>query len=106
MRGLNPGTVSEPSSPTPSTAGVPLLSVEGAEEALTDLPAVDGACIKAPVVLAPQHPHQGLPQAALQQGHLLPCWLCHAQHLWWQEWPSVVRAFQLGSSIDVDELQL
>lgn len=71
---------------------------------LTDPPAVDGVHVPAPVVLAAQHACQGLPQAALQQGDLLCCWLCSTQHPSRQEWPLVLRALQLGSSIDLDEL--
>lgn len=71
---------------------------------LTNLPAVDGVHIPAPVVLAAQHARQGLSQAALQQGDLLCCWLCSIQHPGWQERALVLGALQLGSSIDLDEL--
>lgn len=73
------------------------------EDALTDLPAIDGVYVEAPVILPPQHPRQCLPQAALQQGDLLPHRQHGAQHLHRQERPLVAGAFQPGSSVDVDE---
>lgn len=89
--------------PAGSCRSPPAWGARG-EGTLTDLPAVDGGDVETSLVVAAQHPRQGLPQAALQLAGSVPRRPRGTQRVGRQERPPVLGALQLGRRVDVRQL--